>query len=199
MRDIAVWSRHCPPDKLAKKFPGYLVLDLTSRGEQPWVRFSPFYPLGGIPVPNFPQHLSQSVEGVWQGLKVFENHGVDLSKFEVTSMKGLKRTVRKFGRCRGHSTDGSGLLGYLDARLQIYLPTYRWALENRLQEEVEALRELAEKSPLLLLDYETNPDVCNLKKPLSHAALVARFLREEWPEKDVRLGSDQSSSRQYRK
>ncbi|TDD65424.1 hypothetical protein E1298_41375, partial [Actinomadura rubrisoli] len=28
---------------------GALVLDVTSRGDEPWVRFSPFYPHGGYP------------------------------------------------------------------------------------------------------------------------------------------------------
>ena len=67
-----------------------------------------------------------SVEGVWQGLKVFESADVDRRKFEVTSMKGLKRTVRRFGQCLGHRW-GAGdwtLLGYREARYRIYLPTY---------------------------------------------------------------------------
>ena len=36
-------------------------------------------------------------------------------------------------------------------------------------------------APVVLLDYETNADIENLAKPLSHAALVARYLEGTWP------------------
>ena len=51
--------------------PDAAIIDVTSRGIEPWVRFSPFYPHGGIPIPNSPSVSAQSVEGLWQGLKVF--------------------------------------------------------------------------------------------------------------------------------
>jgi hypothetical protein len=73
------------------------------------------------------------------------------------------------------------LLGYLDARLQIYLPAYRWVLENRLDAEVDDLREKSSKVDVVLLDYETNANVEDLSKPLSHAALVKRFVEGHWP------------------
>ncbi len=74
---------------------------------------------------------AESVEGIWQGLKVFESAGVDPSKFRITSMKGIKRTVRKFGGVPGHQA-GERLAPYPEARRLIYLPVYRWALENKL-------------------------------------------------------------------
>ena len=49
------------------------ILDLTSKAAEPWVRFSPFYPHGDIPVPFSAGRTAQSVEGIWQGLKVFES------------------------------------------------------------------------------------------------------------------------------
>jgi len=78
------------------------VLDLTSRGPDPWVRFSPFWPHGGIPVPLSDGRTGASVEGIWQALKVFETAGVDESKLGVTTMRGLKRTARRLGAVRGH-------------------------------------------------------------------------------------------------
>ncbi|SDG25302.1 hypothetical protein SAMN05216553_106405 [Lentzea fradiae] len=159
--------------------PGAVVVDVTSRGPDPWVRFSPFYPHGDIPVPLSPGVTSASVEGLWQALKVFEGADVDRSKLAVTSMKGLKRTVRRFGPVRGHRAGlaGERLLGYLSARREIYLPAYRWVLENRLQAEVAQLRELTRSEDVVLLDYTTNGDVQDLSTPLSHAALIAEHLR----------------------
>ncbi|MCA9635696.1 MAG: hypothetical protein KC420_06655 [Myxococcales bacterium] len=43
---------------------------------------------------------------------------------------------------------------------------------------VAALEALARAQPLILLDYETNCDVDDLRRPLSHAGLVAAHLRE---------------------
>ncbi|MFS8102268.1 hypothetical protein LFM09_34600 [Lentzea alba] len=157
--------------------PDAVVIDVTSRGPEPWVRFSPFYPHGAIPVPLSPGVTSESVEGVWQALKVFESADVDPSKLTVTSMKGLKRTVRRFGPVRGHRAGltGDHLLDYRTARHEIYLPTYRWVLENRLQDLVSRLRDLAESADVVLLDYTTNGDPDDLKTPLSHAALIADY------------------------
>jgi hypothetical protein len=159
------------------------VVDLTSKGPEPWVRFSPFYPHGEIPVPGLSGVRAASVEGLWQGLKVFETAGVDLRKLEVTTMRGLKRTVRRFGRCLGHAFGPEErLLGYLEARFQLYLPAYLWVLENRLQAEVAALRERAEAGTVVVLDYEVNADPEDLRRPLSHAGLVIRYLEGRWPE-----------------
>lgn len=180
-----VKSRRCSVTKLAEKHPGHEILDLSSKGEEPWVRFSPFFPHGGIPIPFSEGQTAQSVEGVWQGLKVFETADIDPGKFENSRMKGLKRTVRRFGRCLGHrqGVEGSRLLGYREARYEIYLPCYLWVLRNCLQESVEQLRQKLEDGPVIFLDYETNSDLEDLSKPLSHAGLVARFLNDEWPQK----------------
>jgi hypothetical protein len=161
------------------KRPDAVVIDVTSRGPDPWVRFSPFYPHGQIPVPLSPGVTSESVEGLWQALKVFDGSDVDPSKLAVTSMKGLKRTVRRFGAVRGHRAGlaGERLLDYRTARQEIYSPAYRWVLEHRLRAEVERLHELAESSDVVLLDYTTNGDVDDLRTPLSHAALIADHLR----------------------
>ena len=180
---VVVESRRKRRATVEKAWPGALVLDVTSKGEGPWVRFSPFYPHGGIPVPNSPGTLAQSVEGLWQGLKVFEREDVDPSRWQIKDMRGIKRAGRARGQVRGHRFGvGSGvLLGYRDARYHIYLPAYRWVLENRLAAEVQRLREAAARGPVVLLDYETNGDAEDLSRPLSHAALVQHYLEGKWP------------------
>ena len=180
---IAVESRRKKRATVEKAWPGALVLDVTSKGEEPWVRFSPFYPHGGLPVPNSPGTFAQSVEGLWQGLKVFEREDVDPSRWQIKDMRGIKRAGRARGQVRGHRFGvGSGvLLGYRDARYHIYLPAYRWVLENRLAAEVRRLRGEAARGPVVLLDYETNGDVEDLSRPLSHAALVKHYLEGKWP------------------
>jgi len=179
---LHLYNRHAIA-KVGVRHPGATVLDLTSRGPDPWVRFSPFYPHGGVPIPFTEGLTGMSVEGIWQGLKVFETADVDPSKFTIATMKGLKRTVQRLGRCLGHRAgpQGERLLGYREARRAIYLPTYRWVLHHRLQTELAELRRLAGLGELVLLDYETNADPDDLSRPLSHVGLVIHHLRGTWP------------------
>lgn len=171
---IIVQSKRRKIENIKKDFPDAIIIDLTSKGKLPMLKFSPFYPIGNIPIPFSDNKFSESMEGIWQGLKVFENHGIDVSKFNITSMKGLKRTFKRFGKVLGHrkGVTGEVLLDYLSARKEIYLPTYNWILDNFLEKEIKELKTLANTRTLILLDYETNGDIENLKKPLSHAFLV---------------------------
>src|SRR5262245_35150739 len=167
---IEVESRRKKLLTIERIWPGSLVCDVTSKGPEPWVRFSPFYPHGGIPIPNSTAETASSVEGLWQGLKVFEREGIDPGKWKITSLRGIKRSGKSRGAVLGHrfGVDSPVLLGYRDARRKIYLPAYRWVLENRLHDDVERLRTEAGRRTIVLLDYETNGDLDDLSSPLSH-------------------------------
>ncbi|MFI5528381.1 DUF6939 family protein [Kitasatospora sp. NPDC051853] len=180
---IHVASRRRTPASLAAAFPGAEVVDVTSRAGEPWVRLSPFYPHGGIPVPYSEGVTSQSVEGIWQALKVFEGADVDPSKLAVTGMRGIKRTVRRYGPVLGHRTGltGGELLPYETARRLVYLPSYRWVLEHRAADLVERLRRAGGTGDVVLLDYTTNGDVADPRTPLSHAALLRAWTEGSWP------------------
>lgn len=181
--EVAVESRRKKLASVEKRWPSAAIIDVTSKGVEPWVRFSPFYPHGGIPIPNTPGQTAQSVEGLWQGLKVFEQEDIDPRKWVITDMAGIKRGGKSRGAVRGHrfGVGNATLLGYRDARYRIYLPAYKWVLEHRLASEVERLRRLAADKTLVLLDYETNADVEDVSSPLSHAALVMYHLQGSWP------------------
>ena len=180
---IVVESRRKKLATVQKNWPGATIIDVTSKGIEPWVRFSPFYPHGGIPIPNTPSETAQSVEGLWQGLKVFEKENIDPDKWAITNMSGIKRGGKSRGAVRGHrfGVGSEILLGYRDARFQIYLPAYQWVLEHRLASEVEQLRRLAVDKPMVLVDYDTNANIDDLSGPLSHAALVMIHLQGAWP------------------
>lgn len=175
LHPISVDSRKKLPSTLNAAHPGAEILDVTSKGPLPWVRFSPFFPHGHIPVPGMPNGKASSVEGIWQGLKVFEGSGIDTDTLNNSSMRNIKRTVRKNGLPRGHQYQDR-LLGYIEARKLIYLPAYKHVLDHFLQPELEQLRAIARQKPLVLLDYETNCDILNDRKPLSHAFLIKAYL-----------------------
>jgi hypothetical protein len=60
-----VASRHSSVASLQGRYGDTTLIDVTSRGPLPWVRFSPFYPHSGIPVPLSPGQTGMSVEGIW--------------------------------------------------------------------------------------------------------------------------------------
>ena len=188
---IIVESKRKKPETILKKYPDAILADVTSSAKDGLVKLSPFYPHGDIPVPFTEGMTATCVEAIWQGLKVFEYSDVDISLFRNASMKGLKRTVRKFGKPLGHrkGVNGTELLNYIDARKQIYIPTYKWMLEHKVQDIVEKLREASKTQTIVLLDYDINVDVDNVKKPLSHASLIKAYIEGLYP-----YGKDSAST-----
>lgn len=180
---ITIENKRRSESSLHHKYPDALIIDVTSKGKEPFLKLSPFYPHGDIPVPFSKGAVAASVEGIWQGLKVFENFDIDTSVFQVNTMKGLKRTVRKYGKPLGHrkGITGSELLNYIEARKLIYLPTYLWVLQNKVPDIINFLREESRNKNIVLLDYGTNGDVNNISSPLSHACLVKFFLENRYP------------------
>ena len=180
---IIIESKRKKPATILKKYPDAILADVTSGAKDGLVKLSPFYPHGGIPVPFSEGYTATCVEAIWQGLKVFEGADVDTSLFQNDTMKGLKRTVRRFGKPLGHrkGVNGMELLGYIEARKQIYIPTYRWVLENKVTPIIERMREASKTKTIVLLDYDTNADVENANKPLSHASLIKAYVEGTYP------------------
>lgn len=180
---IFLETKRKKPENILKRYPGAILADVTSKATDGLVKLSPFYPHGGIPVPFSEGYTATCVEAIWQGLKVFEQCDVDTSLFFNNTMKGLKRTVRKYGKPLGHrkGIHGTELLGYIEARKQIYIPTYKWVLENKVQDIIERLREASKTKTIILLDYDTNADVENPRKPLSHASLIKAYVEGVYP------------------
>jgi hypothetical protein len=182
MNEIVIENRCKNISGLNEKYKECAILDLTSKSGEKWVKFSPFYPHGNIPIPFSDNWFSETVEGIWQGLKVFENENIDISAFRITSMKGIKRTTRKHGKVIGHRKGVSSkeILDYNDAKKLIYLPSYKWVLENKLQNEVRELRELLKNTKIVFLDYNVNTELY-IHKPLSHANLVKLYIENNYP------------------
>ena len=175
---IIIASKRRKVENILKEYPGAILADVTSKSTDGLVKLSPFYPHGGIPVPFSEGWTATCVEAIWQGLKVFEKADVDVEMFRNDTMKNLKRTVRRCGKPLGHrrGVNGTELLGYVDARKQIYVPTYRWVLENKVRHIIERMAEASETKTIILLDYNTNADIEDTSKPLSHAALIKEYV-----------------------
>ena len=101
---------------------GVHVYDVSSYADPPFCTLSPVYAHGGIPIPGLPGRTSDSVEGVWQGLKVIRG------KIAPQHFRG--KGQKRGGKPSGHQY-GDRLLDVVEARLKIYRVAYEWMLENR--------------------------------------------------------------------
>ena len=173
-------------EKIQEDFPQAIILDITSTSKYRYAQLlSPFYPHMNIPIPFTDGVKATCVEAVWQGLKVFDGFDVDLSTLNNATMKNLKRTTRKYGQPKGHrkGVHGSELLNYFEARMLIYLPTYKWVLDNipEVHHLVEKIKNQSKKQDIVLLDYNTNIDFRDVSRPLSHAGLVKLYIEGNYP------------------
>ena len=180
---ILIESHKKKPENILEKYPGAILADVTSKATDDLIKLSPFYPHGGIPIPYSEGMTATCVEAIWQGLKVFEDNDVDIHLFKNDTMKNIKRSVRKNGRPLGHrkGVNGTELLDYIEARKQIYIPTYRWMLENKVSSIIERMKEASKTKTIILLDYNTNQDVDDASKPLSHAFLIKAYIEGIYP------------------
>lgn len=177
-------------EKIKEEYPNAVILDITSNSETRYAKIlSPFYPHKDIPIPFTEGLKATCVEAVWQGLKVFENADVDFSTFKNDTMRDLKRTVRKYGVPKGHRKGayGKDLLRYFEARMLIYLPTYKWVLDNipEVHHVIERIKSQSKIQDIVLLDYNTNIDFRDVSKPLSHAGLVKLYIEGNYPTENL--------------
>ena len=178
---IYIESKKRKLEKIKEEYPNAVILDITSNSEMRYAKIlSPFYPHRNIPIPFTDGLKATCVEAVSQGLKVFENAGVDFATFKNDTMRDLKRTVRNYGIPKGHSKGAYSkeLLGYFEARMLLYLPTNKWVLDNvhEVNRVIEKIKAQSKIQDIVLLDYNTNIDFRDISKPLSHAGLVKLYI-----------------------
>lgn len=173
-------------EKIKEQYPDADILDITSTSTNKYAQIlSPFYPHGNIPIPFSPGYYATCVEGIWQGLKVFKSCGIDMESFSNSSMSGIKRTVRKYGHPKGHQKgiNSNELLDYFDARMHIYLPSYKWVLDNvpSVHKVVMRIAERSKTHNIVFLDYNTNIEFRDTSSPISHAGLVKLYIEGKYP------------------
>jgi hypothetical protein len=179
---IYIESKRKKIENIRAKYPNAIICDVTSKSDNGLVKLSPFYPHGNIPIPFSDDCFGMSVEGIWQGLKVFENEDIDIACFSNASMKNIKRTCSVHGSIIGHrkGVHGSEILNYHDAKHLIYIPTYKWVLQNVVTGIIKRMKIASQSNDIVLLDYNTSENVDSLK-PLSHAFLIKAFIMGLYP------------------
>lgn len=147
------------------------LFDVSSKGPVPYRYLSPFYPHGQIPVPGMENLFSESVEGIWQGLKIIGG------KIDESYFRGPGKKRR--GRPEGHLY-GTKILGYINARKLIYVPVYTWMVYNAPLAKETALALLQEgiRGEVYLYDFDSNSNIEDTSRPLAHSSILAGILNE---------------------
>ena len=158
------------PYRLREQVPAAAVVhDVSSYAEIPYCTLSPMWVHGGIPVPGMPGATSDSVEGIWQGLKVIDGKIAP----RYFSGQGHKRG----GKPRGHQY-GDKLLKIVDAREKVYRVSYEWMLENRADPEL--LRRFIDQAFAGVLQYfhdvSNNGSIGDPDEGWAHAAVLVQYL-----------------------
>ena len=158
------------PFRLRDQAPaGATVYDVSSYAEHPFCTLSPFWPHGGIPVPGMPGQTSDSVEGVWQGLKVIGGKTAP----RYFSGQGQKRG----GVPRGHKY-GDKLLGIVEAREKVYRVAYEWMLDHRADPGlIDGFIDRAFAGvPQFFHDVSNNGRIGDPDEGWAHAAVLVQYL-----------------------
>lgn len=158
------------PHRLVGQIPtGAVVYDVSSYADYPLCTLSPFWPHGRIPVPGMPGTTSDSVEGIWQGLKLIGG-SIALRFFRG---QGCKRG----GIPRGHQY-GEKLLNIVNAREKIYRVSYEWMLENRAEPTLlDGFIQLALAGVTQYFhDVSNNGNIGDPNEGWAHAAVLTHYL-----------------------
>lgn len=151
---------------------GSVVIDVSSYADPPFCTLSPMWVHGGVPVPGMPGTVSDTVEGVWQGLKVIRG------KTAPRYFRGAG--AKRGGKPSGHQF-GTKLLGVVEARRWIYIPTYEWVLEHRIDPVVIQRLLVTARGGVtqFIHDVGDNGDANASTQPLAHAAVLVQYLNRK--------------------
>lgn len=146
-----------------------VVVDVSSYADAPYCTLSPMWPHGGIPVPGMAGVTSDSVEGVWQGLKVIRG--------KIAPRYFTGRGQKRGGKPAGHQF-GKKLLKIVEAREKIYRPTYEWILVHRVDQAL--IEQFIERAIAGVTqhfhDVSDNGNINDPDEGWAHAAVLVQYL-----------------------
>jgi hypothetical protein len=169
------------PYRLRNQVPkDAIVYDVSSYAEFPFCTLSPMWEHGGIPVPGMPGTTSDSVEGIWQGLKVI-NGKIATRYFTGPGQK-------RGGKPRGHQY-GERLLPIVEAREKLYRVAYEWMLEHRADATLinGFLEQAIAGVPQYFHDVSDNGNIANAEEGWAHAAVLVAYLNRRGAKKGTFL------------
>ena len=77
------------------------------------------------------------------------------------------------------------IMDVAEAREKIYIPMYRWMLEQKVLPMIQRLPEIPQQCDIVLLDDSINCDINSVSQPWSHAWLIKSYVEGNYLYEDV--------------
>lgn len=160
-----------------------IIIDIT---KGIFKKLNPYYRYGDIPVSFTPNLFAMSLASMWQALKVYEKEGVNLSILKESHVNKVCRD-NNLGELKGYNRGAYGHVIYdeMEARKQIYVPTYKWILDYKANDLINFIRTQSEKKEVVILDKYIGSDIFNVNQPISNAYLIKAYAEGLYPYEDV--------------
>ncbi len=173
--------------KIAKSPEGRVAYDAASFNKEVFF-LNPFYSDRSIqiPVPGQNCLFSNSLEAIWQGLKIVGGQ-MDLDMFLTEPRKRPNTKERRELTAQGQYSYqdsrfqyGTEELDLITARKVIYVPSYRFLFDNfvptEFKEQVKS--QLKDGKDVYFYDWDDNPDIDNPNESFAHASLLVDLVNE---------------------
>ena len=135
-----------------------------------------------IPVPGT-EMTSQTIEGVWQGLKIV-NGKLDYGLFAEDARKRPRTRERKRDANYDYTDSRfmyvDEIVDLLTARMAIYVSAYKFVFDNYVGEEFKESisTHIEEGKEIVLYDWDDNKDILDDSDSYAHASLLRDLLRD---------------------
>ena len=150
-----------------KIFPKALVFDVTIEGAMK--RLDPDFPIGNVRIPG-KRRKGLSLNGVWEGLKVFDKkEEIDEGWMMDERKVGKKRGCKSWGKLKGIWIEDGEV--EIEEGKRIFEEMYRELVMERFERVIEGLRREAEKRTVVLLDYKEER-----VRPFNHVEVLKEML-----------------------
>lgn len=189
---IVIESRKTTSDEELRQMYGEdaLIAHISTDNTAHFRALHPTFPHGKIPIPGADataEHRhAASVEGLYEGMKVFSNATISYASMENTDMRNIKRyQSASKGQFQGYkeALNSNVLLNELQARQKLYLPAYKFVLDGAAHSYLEPLMDaLAQGKKVVLVDSKKQQHkISDEQHPISYALLIALYLKNEYP------------------
>lgn len=131
-----------------------VLVDIRYYKRNPNAVFSPYFPIGDVPIRYSAPDTAVSLAAMMEGLRVSSSaKAINLDRFSENNYFRLKEDAKRqtIGFLRG--AYGTKILSSTEAFQCLLIPTYKWILEFKLNNYITSLRKINETKKILIIEY----------------------------------------------
>ena len=188
MKQVKFCTREQGLEILAERNRNRTAFDVLSYAPYPFRMLSPFFywrELGlnlKLIVPEQSMY-AYSVESIWQGSKIIDGK-TNFDMFKSRPYKRPSKHESEFSKVKGFLLGNEIITDYVEARKKIFVPAYTQMYNKFRYNPLINSANLAIHANLLnnievfLYDVDDNPNIEDISKPYSHAALLVDLITQ---------------------